>query len=205
MPKKKKSPQLNPDEEQAAHEGRPGRLTLGDFLTSQITNSRSQTEKSLPQTKQSCPQTKQACPQTKQACPQTKQSTAISSSNNDITNEVDNFETEDGCQGNQCNDNDLLTPRSEASTSDTAITYFVWRTKKGGLPVKVENRASGKKVTLIENVKGEGKLLVHQMKMKFGTGGLFKDGTIELQGDLKLKVTKFLNENKNLLKPYGTK
>ena len=82
--------------------------------------------------------------------------------------------------------------------------YFVCRTKKGGIPVKVENRSSGKKVTLVEHVKGDGKLLVSDMKNKFGTGGLFKDETIELQGDCIVKVTKYLNQNKHLLRPYNT-
>jgi len=80
----------------------------------------------------------------------------------------------------------------------------VCRTKKGGLPVKVENRSSGKKVTLVEHVQGDGKALVQVLKGKFGTGGLFKDGVVELQGDCLSKVSKYFNENKQLLKPYGT-
>lgn len=81
---------------------------------------------------------------------------------------------------------------------------FVCRTKKGGIPVKVESRSSGKKVTIIENVFGDYKILLQEFKTIFGTGGLFRDGSIELQGDLKVKVSKYLNDNKHLLKPYGS-
>lgn len=81
---------------------------------------------------------------------------------------------------------------------------FVCRTKKGGLPVKVENRSSGKKVTIIEHVVGNSKLILQEMKNKFGTGGVNQDDSIELQGDCKTKVTKYLNDNKHLLRPYGT-
>ncbi|XP_057296916.1 uncharacterized protein LOC130625818 [Hydractinia symbiolongicarpus] len=88
---------------------------------------------------------------------------------------------------------------------DSSKIYFVCRTKKGGVPVKVESRASGKKVTLVEHVGGDGKALVQILKNKFGTGGFYKDDFIELQGDFKLKVTKYLNDNKQLLRPYGTK
>ena len=86
-----------------------------------------------------------------------------------------------------------------------APKFFIRRTKKGGVPVKVESRASGKKVTLIENVEGDAKKLLQELKNKFGTGGLLKEGVIELQGDCLVKVTKYLNLNKQLLKPYGTK
>jgi len=83
--------------------------------------------------------------------------------------------------------------------------YFVCRTKKGGVPVKVESRSSGKKVTLVEHVGGDGKGLAQMLKNRFGTGGLYKDGVVELQGDCLVKVSKYLNENKQLLKPFGTK
>lgn len=81
---------------------------------------------------------------------------------------------------------------------------FVCRTKKGGLPVKVENRSSGKKVTIIEHIVGNSKLILQEMKNKFGTGGVNLGDSIELQGDCKTKVTKYLNDNKHLLRPYGT-
>ena len=81
---------------------------------------------------------------------------------------------------------------------------FVCQTKKGGLPVKVENRSSGKKVTIIEHVVGNSKIILQEMKNKFGTGGVNMGDSIELQGDCKTKVTKYLNENKHLLRPYGT-
>ena len=83
--------------------------------------------------------------------------------------------------------------------------FFVCRTKKGGIPVKVESRSSGKKVTLVEHVLGNGKLLLQELKNKFGTGGLLRDDCIELQGDCKTKVSKYFNDNKHLLKPYGSK
>lgn len=93
---------------------------------------------------------------------------------------------------------------SELVENDSKKCLFICRTKKGGVPVKVENRSSGKKVTIIEHVLGDYKLLLQDFKNMFGTGGLYRDGNIELQGDLKVKVSKYLNDNKHLLKPYGT-
>lgn len=92
-----------------------------------------------------------------------------------------------------------------SSLENSKTDYFICRTKKGGIPVKVENRASGKKVTLIENVKGDAKLFLQDLKIRFGTGGVVKDGVIELQGDFKVKLSKYINDNKQeLLKPYGS-
>lgn len=98
-----------------------------------------------------------------------------------------------------------VSPEVPSSIKKTpAQDVFICRTKKGGLPVKVENRSSGKKVTVIEHVVGNSKLILQEMKNKFGTGGINQGDFIELQGDCKTKVTKYLNDNKYLLKPYGT-
>uniref|UniRef100_A0A7M5TQ24 SUI1 domain-containing protein n=1 Tax=Clytia hemisphaerica TaxID=252671 RepID=A0A7M5TQ24_9CNID len=91
-----------------------------------------------------------------------------------------------------------------ADTIESTPVY-VCRTKKGGIPVKVENRSSGKKVTIIEHVLGNNKVILQELKTKLGTGGVNHGDFIELQGDCKTKVTKYLNDNKHLLKPYGTK
>ena len=151
MPKKKKKEIENVDD---LHEGRPGALTLGDFLVPQ----------NLP----------------------SKMNAAVTSSASkaeDIQNK----------------DKDISEQNREQQN------VFVCRTKKGGLPVKVENRSSGKKVTIIEHVIGDSKIILQEMKNKFGTGGVNQGDFIELQGDCKTKVTKYLNDNKHLLKPYGTK
>ena len=60
-------------------------------------------------------------------------------------------------------------------------------------------------MTLIENIKGDAKLFLQDLKIRFGTGGVVKDGVIELQGDFKVKLSKYINDNKQeLLKPYGS-
>lgn len=99
---------------------------------------------------------------------------------------------------------DVVQHSQDKNKVDSNI-FFVCRTKKGGIPVKVESRSSGKKVTLVEHVLGDGKILLQELKNKFGTGGLLRDDCIELQGDCKTKVSKYFNDNKHLLKPYGSK
>jgi translation initiation factor 1 (eIF-1/SUI1) len=84
------------------------------------------------------------------------------------------------------------TPKPSELVEDSAQIFQIRRTKKGNLPVSYENRNKGKKVTVIANVTGDAKMLLSELKHRAGCGGVIKGETIELQGDRRDLVTKFL-------------
>ena len=83
-------------------------------------------------------------------------------------------------------------PKAEI-IDDTPAPYKVARTKKGGWPVSFQKRAVGKLVTVIGNVSGDGGALLKALRKHCATGGVFKEDTIELQGDHRAKVEAFLD------------
>ncbi|CAH3196417.1 unnamed protein product [Porites evermanni] len=85
-------------------------------------------------------------------------------------------------------------------TSEKTLGFFVQRTKKGKLPISYENRAKGKKVTVIANVSGDANILLQELKKKIGAGGVVRGETVELQGDHQVQVEKFLLNHKSCLK-----
>ena len=63
------------------------------------------------------------------------------------------------------------------------------------IKIRSERRRFGKKITIVEGLKGdtkEVKSLLKELKRKLACGGTMKDGTLELQGDHKLKVKEYL-------------
>lgn len=83
------------------------------------------------------------------------------------------------------------------SEKTVELPYSIGKTKKGSLPIRVENRNKGKKVTVVFNVTGNLKELLSELKHAAGSGGVVKDDTVEIQGDKAEFVEKFL---KNKLK-----
>ena len=82
-----------------------------------------------------------------------------------------------------------------AEILDTATTaYSVARTRKGGWPVSFEKRGSGKLVTIIDRISGDGNVLLKALRKHCATGGALKDDVIELQGDQRNKVGAFLDK-----------
>ena len=76
----------------------------------------------------------------------------------------------------------------------SAVSGGIWTvhgTKKGTLPVQVEKRPMGKKVTLIQNVFNPD-ALGKELKVALGTGSTCRPGEVQLQGDHADRVTKFL-------------
>eukprot|EP00873_Tetraselmis_striata_P037945 jgi/Tetstr1/458209/TSEL_044697.t1 len=71
------------------------------------------------------------------------------------------------------------------------MAWQVAGTKKGGWPLAVEKRKNHK-VTVIRNVSGDPGALVAELKGALGTGGVARDGCIEIQGDHEERVHKFL-------------
>jgi len=75
-----------------------------------------------------------------------------------------------------------------------ASAYSIGKTKKGGLPVRVESRSKGKKVTVVFNVTGDLKLLLSELKQAAGSGGVVREDTIEIQGDKLQFVENFISK-----------
>ena len=86
------------------------------------------------------------------------------------------------------------TPLTSTNTTSStpASAYSIGKTKKGGLPVRVESRSKGKKVTVVFNVTGDLKLLLSELKQAAGSGGVVREDTIEIQGDKHEFVENFI-------------
>jgi len=89
--------------------------------------------------------------------------------------------------------------KQEEITNET-FGFLVKRTKKGKLPISYENRAKGKKVTVISNVSGDPAILLQELKKKIGAGGVVRGETVEIQGDHQVVVENFLLSHKSCLK-----
>ena len=77
-------------------------------------------------------------------------------------------------------------PPATAAASDStnsATAYTVEKTRKGGWPLSLEKRRSGKTVTVLDRVSGDTKGLLRRLRRECGAGGSLKDERIEIQGD----------------------
>lgn len=91
-----------------------------------------------------------------------------------------------------------VTSSSENSSSKShQLAYNVTKTKKGSLPIRLENRNKGKKVTVIFNVSGDAKELLKDLKHAAGCGGVIREDTVELQGERADLVEKYLRNKFN--------
>ena len=70
--------------------------------------------------------------------------------------------------------------------------FTVERTRKGGYPISLEKRPSGKVVTIIRNVSGDAEGLLKLLKKKCGAGGCLADNAIEIQGDHRERIEAIL-------------
>ncbi len=82
-----------------------------------------------------------------------------------------------------------------ASPEVEPASFRVARTRKGGLPIFVENRPKGKVATVIRNVSGDADALLSILKKRCGAGGLVRDDTVEIQGDHRDTVEGFLKQS----------
>ena len=74
-----------------------------------------------------------------------------------------------------------------------SVTSFrVGRTKKGGFPISLEKRSSGKTVTVIRNVSGDTEALLTLLKKRCAAGGKAFDDWVEVQGDHRERVETLL-------------
>lgn len=84
---------------------------------------------------------------------------------------------------------------AEASSpsANTALPAFtVQKTRKGGYPIFLEKRPSGKVVTVIRNISGDLEALLKLLKKKCGAGGCLAEDGIEIQGDHRERIEAIL-------------
>jgi hypothetical protein len=74
------------------------------------------------------------------------------------------------------------------------VPYAVGKTRKGGWALSLERRAKGS-VTVLGNVTGDGKALLKALRKHCGAGGVFHDDRIEIQGDQREAIERFLKKN----------
>eukprot|EP00667_Euglena_gracilis_P024058 EG_transcript_27476 len=87
-----------------------------------------------------------------------------------------------------------------------AGAYTVGGTKKGGIPVAVESRTKGKKVTVLRNVEGDLDALLRDLKDQLGAGGVVHDNgsELEVQGEHEERIEAFLRKKGCLRGVKGT-
>lgn len=82
-----------------------------------------------------------------------------------------------------------ILPEPSASTPE----FQVQRTRKGGWPIRLENRPGGKVVTVVGNVTSGADALLRLLKKQCGAGGAVRGDCVEVQGDHRARVESVLN------------
>jgi translation initiation factor 1 len=72
------------------------------------------------------------------------------------------------------------------------MPYSVAESRKGGLPISIENRPGNRIVTVIRNVSGDAEALLSMLKRRCGAGGALRGGAIEIQGDHRSTIESLL-------------
>ena len=176
MPKRQKESKLLPGE------GRPtGGFSLGDFLSTPAQSSHRDSGSVTNQVKsEEFPSLSNNSCWTKS--PDVKQS----SNTREITTSSSTSST--------------TSSSSTTTSSQQQLAYTISKTKKGSLPVRLENRNKGKKVTVIFNVSGDARELLKELNHAAGCGGVIREDTVELQGEKVDLVEKFLISKLNMKK-----
>ena len=171
MPKRQKESKLLPGE------GRPtGGLNLGDFLAAKVPQTQKTTQQhQLPSSLES-----------------DFPNLSLSSSSEAKTNSTPGVwgrgvssTSTSTTENNKVLTNSSTTTTASASTPPVAtsssdpsdknrLPYTISKTKKGSLPIRLESRNKGKKVTVIFNVTGDAKELLKELKHAAGCGGVIR-------------------------------
>jgi translation initiation factor 1 (eIF-1/SUI1) len=85
-------------------------------------------------------------------------------------------------------------PAEATAPASSGPSYRVAKSRKGNWPLALERRPGGKSVTVLRNVSGDAKALLKTLQKRCATGGVLREDAIELQGDHREAVEKFLNE-----------
>lgn len=93
---------------------------------------------------------------------------------------------------------DLPAPRpaepATAKPTPRRADFEVEKTRKGGYNLAIEKRSSGKVVTVLRGIsRGDDALLV-RLKKLCGAGGAKREDGIEVQGDHRDRIERFLRE-----------
>lgn len=70
--------------------------------------------------------------------------------------------------------------------------FSVSRTRKGGVSVRTEKRPGGRVVTIVDNVSGDADALLALLKRRCASGGVVREGKVEIQGDHRDRVEELL-------------
>ena len=169
MPKRQKQSRELPGE------GRPAALNLGDFLSSQTENK----QQSFPPLLTVSPSPSSwggPAPTAEPPLPPPASSSWVRPSPSP-------------------GDHPLPPPASSSQPGNetkSGLAYSITWTKKGGIPIRVESRNKGKKVTVVFNVSGDSRELLKELKHSAGCGGVVREDTIELQGEKVAVVEKVI-------------
>ena len=163
MPKRQKQ------SKELAGEGRPAGLNFGDFLTSQIQSKQTDPHPHHNTTTEDFPALSSAAsPPPPSSSSQVWARPAGEIDKQPAGTPVDQSRTE---------------PSPPPGNNKSGLPYKITKTKKGCLPIRVENRNKGKKVTVVFNVSGDSRELLKELKHSAGCGGVIREDTIELQGE----------------------
>ena len=167
MPKRQKESKLLPGE------GRPtGGLNLGDFLAAKISQKQTTSQQPSPKSLES-----------------EFPSLSLSSSSEVKNKSTPGIWGSAGSGSDKVSSNSSTTATSAATgaaaappatsspsapSDKTQLPYTISKTKKGSLPIRLESRNKGKKVTVIFNVSGDAKELLKELKHAAGCGGVIR-------------------------------
>jgi len=84
-------------------------------------------------------------------------------------------------------------PKQEVPVSAQKRPYRVVKSKKGNWPLAIEKRSGGKVVTVLRNIEGDAGALLKELKKRCATGGVVREGALEIQGDHRKAVEAFLD------------
>lgn len=165
MPKRQKQ------SKEVAGEGRPAGLNFGDFLTSHLQSKPAQTS-TLSGKSEDFPALSTVA---------TPSSSSSPSSSSQVWSRP-TVETDIQPPGTS-RDQSSTEPSSGPGDNKPVLPYKITKTKKGCVPIRVESRNKGKKVTVVFNVSGDSRELLKELKHSAGCGGVIREDTIELQGE----------------------
>jgi len=81
-----------------------------------------------------------------------------------------------------------------AGKASAKAAFKVARTRKGGFNLAIERRSGGKSVTVVKYIEHGAEELLVALKKHCGAGGALREDGIEIQGEHRERIEKFLVE-----------
>lgn len=85
-------------------------------------------------------------------------------------------------------------PEAAPKAAKPAVAFRVERTRKGGYNLAIEKRSGGKVVTVLKGIHLGEQSLLAQLKKLCGAGGALREEGIEIQGDHRERIERYLRE-----------